>query len=155
MQCRSRHIATDTNPRVAAKNLNVSWFIACRPWLYLAGRRRCYNRKKQGSFGCLTTAALHTELACSVLPPPLEQHVGVEAIAQRQLRHGYLRFAGFDSQSAFEFLRVIGPARPTPRNNFTCVQNGPRYFIWRAPLSLTVTLFARRPQNDAYQSTAL
>ena len=103
----------------------------------------------------LATAALHTELACSVLPTPLEQHVGVEPIAQRQLRHGYFRFAGFDGLSAFESLRVIGPPRTTPRNNFTCVQNGPRYFIWRTPLSLTATLFARRPQNDTYNSNSI
>ena len=150
MQRGGGHIATDPNPRLATKDLDVSRFKGCRLRLYLAGRRRCCDRKKQGSFGWLATAALHTELTCSVLPPPLEQHVGVEPITQRQLRHGYFRFAGFDGQSAFEFLRVIGPARTTPRNNFTSIQNGPRYFIWRTPLSLTVTLFARRPQNDAY-----
>jgi DNA-binding transcriptional LysR family regulator len=39
---------------------------------------------------------------------------------------------------------------PTPHNNFTCIQNGPRYFVWRAALSINVTLFARWHQNDAY-----
>jgi hypothetical protein len=63
---------------------------------------------------------------------------------------GYLRFSGFDGQSALEFSRVVGPARPALRNNFTCVQNGPRYFTWRAPLSRNITRFARWPQNDAY-----
>jgi len=129
--------------------------MACRSWLYLARRRRCYDRKKQRGFSCLATAAVRTEQARAVLPPPLEQHVGVEPVAQRQLRDGYVRFAGLNGQPALEFSRVIGPARPTPRNNFTCVQNGPRYFVWRAPLSINITLFARRPQNDAYTQAAL
>jgi hypothetical protein len=93
---------------------------------------------------------LRPELAHSVLPPPLEQHVGVEPIAQRQFRDGRFRLAGFDGQSALELNRVIGPASPTSRNNFTGIQNGHRHFVWRTLLSLTVTLFARPPRNDAY-----
>ena len=92
------------------------------------------------------------EFARPVLPPPLEQHLGVEPMALRQFRDGYFRFAGFHDQSALELDRVIGLARPTLRNNFARIQNAPRYSIWRASLSLTVTLFARRPRNDAYSA---
>lgn len=151
MQGRSRHIATDPNPAIATKNLDVSRFIACSPWLYLARRRRCHDRKKQWPFLGLANNALRTKLARSVLPPPLEQHVGVEPMAQRQFRDGYFRLAGFNGQAALEFSRVIRLPRPTPRNNFICIQNGPRYFVWRATLSLTITQIARRFQNDAYQ----
>jgi hypothetical protein len=124
--------------------------MGCRLcWLDLARRRCCHDRKKPGRFRRLATAALLIELARPVLPPPLEQHVGVKAIAQRQLRDRDLRFAGFGRQSALELDQVIESARPTPCRNFACVQNGPHYFIWRAPLSLTFTLVTRRPQNDA------
>ena len=77
-------------------------------------------------------------------------NVGVEPIAQRQFR-----FAGFDGQSALEFRRVIEPARPTLRNHFICVQNGPLYFVWRTPLSRNVRLFARRSQNHTHNSNSI
>lgn len=151
MQRGGGHIATDPNPRIATKDLDVSRLMGYHLcWLCPAGHRRCHDRKKQGRFRCLTNTALRTELARTVLAPPLEHHVGVEPIAQRQFRDRYVWLTGFDGQSAFEFSRVIGPTGPTPRNNFSSIQNGPHYFIWRAPLSLTVTLFARRPRNDAY-----
>ena len=154
MQGRGRDVSTDTNPRIATKDLNVSRLMGYHLcWLCLAGHRRCHDRKKLGRFRCLATAAVRTEQARAVLPPPFEQHVGVEPVAQRQLRDRDLRFAGFKGQAALKFSRVIGPARPALLNIFTCVQNGPRYFVWRAPLSLIVTLFARRPQNDAYLRT--
>ena len=150
------HIATDPNPRFATKNLNVSKFMgSCLGRLDLAGHRRCHDRKKLGHFGCLASDTLRTELARSVLTSPFEQHVGIEPMAQRQFRDGYVRFAGFNRQSALEFSRIIEPTRPTPRNNFICIQNGPRYFVWRAPLSRNFTLFARRPQSDAYPSSSL
>jgi hypothetical protein len=56
---------------------------SCLCKLRLAGRRGCHDWKKQGRFRCLATDALHTELARAVLPSPLEQHVGVEPMAQR------------------------------------------------------------------------
>lgn len=151
MQGRGRHIATDTNSGIATNDFNVSWFIACRLCrLCLAGQRRCHDRQKLGCFRCLAIDAWRIVLARSVLPPPFEKHVGVQPIAPRQFRNRYVRFAGLNGQSTLELRRVIGPASPSPHNNFICIQNGPRYFIWRTPLSLTATLFARRPQSDAY-----
>ena len=75
------------------------------------------------------------------------------AEARPRLERAFEQFASRSKTTwmLLEFSRVIGSAHPTPRNNFTCVQNGPHYFIWRAPLSRNVTLFARRPQNDAYE----
>ena len=130
MQGRSADIATDANPGISTKDLDVSRFSADHlRRLYLAVHRRGHDGKKPGGFRRLTTTALRLKLARSILPPPLEQHVGVEPVTQRQLCDGYFRFAGFCSQSALEPNRVIGPASPAPSDNFACVQNGPHYLF--------------------------
>ncbi len=81
----------------------------------------------------------NAQVARSILAPPLEHHVGVDAVLGGKFRYGHVRRTGQRRQLPFEIDRVIRAAfAARPRNAVSCQDgshhsNGGRHFDSRYP----------------------
>lgn len=92
----------------------------------------------------------NAKVAGAILAPPLEHHVGVDAVLGGEFRYGHVRRTGQCRQLPFEIDRVIRAAFAARPCNAVCRQDGSRhlnggsdfdlrYLPWEDGLGKTLT----------------
>ena len=96
-----------------------------RGWLVFApGRRDDWNQSHRHGTWASHRGAKATR---SILAPPLEHHVRVDAVRGGELRYRHVRRAGQYRQLPFEIDRIIRAAFTARPCNAVCCQHGSRH----------------------------